>query len=152
MGSPITELTSKLRQEHALIIQEVNQIMNLAQRTATTESYCLENLQPVVQSLKEYLNLHITREEKEFFPMLEEVMGKEDVVGLLKEEHNQIRSSIQSLVDRLDASLDLDLVKEINETLRQHISKEERVLFWLVEVKTRRSREAKRVDARFPRN
>lgn len=77
---------------------------------------------------------HFAAEEEALFPAMEQHLGKLAVIDELLQEHHRMRS----LVDQLRQSepgTQADTLQAFGELLRDHIRKEERVLFPIFEEK-----------------
>ena len=92
------------------------------------------------------LQRHTSKEEKDFFPVLESKLGKDrELVEVMKREHEELIDSLDSLTAELDRMTnDRDTrrtwnlvarLQDLKGGLSDHLSKEERVLFWLAELR-----------------
>ena len=99
--------------------------------------------------MKEDLRQHTVKEEKDLFPILETKLGQDrELVSVMKREHQELLRWIESLTTELDRmTKDHDtkrtwnLVSGLGEFkggLSDHMSREERVLFWLAEIRLSR--------------
>jgi len=91
------------------------------------------------------LSQHTGKEEKVLFPLLEKRMGSDaGPVYVMRKEHLELlssvvalRSEVQRMIESHDALKTWDLaciLQDLRASLSDHISREERVLFWLAEL------------------
>ena len=96
--------------------------------------------------MSENLQLHVSKEERGLFPVLESRLGKDrDLLEVMRREHAELLSSLESLRSELDRmTKDHDTKKtwtlasrlqELRGDLSDHLSREERVVFWLAELR-----------------
>jgi len=141
---------SMLKDEHSSILQRLYRLdktMVLLESSKPAQSKrLLRSL--LEESRKMWLELsqHTTKEDKVLFPLLEKRMGSEaGPVRVMSREHLELLSSVVALRSEVQRSIeDDDALKTWNlasilQTLRaglsDHISREERVLFWLAELR-----------------
>ncbi len=96
--------------------------------------------------LSQDLLAHFQREEKALYPILEKRMGSDvETVRVMRQEHQQLldrASSVKSEISRMLDNSDsvktwrlASLLQELRGGLSDHVSREERVLFWLAELR-----------------
>jgi regulator of cell morphogenesis and NO signaling len=106
--------------------------------------------------MRENLQLHVNKEERGLFPVLESRLGKDrELVEVMRQEHGELLASLESLRSELDRmTRDHDTKKtwilasrlqELRGDLSDHLSREERVLFWLAELRLSRL-DQKKID------
>lgn len=138
-----------LKQEHALILKRLLLIEDVAKRLSATEQ---AERQSLTESLLEDCKIawqeifqHIRNEEEALFPVLEQQMNeKNGLVHVLRYEHGEILGAMISLLGEIvrgignsDRVLGPEFAKRISKfrsSLSEHISREDRVLFWLAEL------------------
>ena len=92
---------------------------------------------------------HTSKEEKGLFPVLETRLGTDrGLVDVMKREHEELMACVNSLTAELermtkqhDTKKTWNLVTKIQDLkgeLADHLSREERVLFWLAELRLSR--------------
>jgi regulator of cell morphogenesis and NO signaling len=95
--------------------------------------------------MRENLQLHVNKEERGLFPVLEARLGKDrELVEVMRREHAELLASLESLRSELDRMMrDHDTKKtwtlasrlqDLRGDLSDHLSREERVVFWLAEL------------------
>lgn len=95
------------------------------------------------------LRHHTSKEEKGLFAILETRLGTDrDLVGIMKREHEELIERVTSLTTELermttqhDTKKTWNLVTKIQDLkgeLANHLSREERILFWLAELRLSR--------------
>lgn len=109
-------------------------------------------LRELVQSsgqMRENLQLHVNKEERALFPVLESRLGKDrELLEVMKGEHAELLASLESLRSELNRMTnDHDTKKtwtlasrlqELRGDLSDHLSREERIVFWLAELRLSR--------------
>jgi DUF438 domain-containing protein len=96
--------------------------------------------------LSEDLLAHFQREEKALYPILEKRMGSNsETVRVMRQEHQELldrASSVKSEISRMlnngDSVRTWELASKLQElrgSLSDHVSREERVLFWLADLR-----------------
>jgi len=99
--------------------------------------------------MNENLQLHVNKEERGLFPVLESRLGKDrDLLEVMRREHVELLASPESLKSELDRmTKDHDTKKtwtpasrlqELRGDLSDHLSREEIVVFWLAELRLSR--------------
>ncbi len=89
---------------------------------------------------------HFQREERALYPILEKRMGSDrETVRIMRQEHQQlldgissVRSEISRMVESSDSVKTWGLASQLQDFrggLSDHVSREERVLFWLAELR-----------------
>jgi iron-sulfur cluster repair protein YtfE (RIC family) len=95
---------------------------------------CREARTTFLEFYENDLLVHMHEEEEALFPTYLDVVDEPptELVQVLI-EHVAIHGLVTRLRDGADASPDRDLLKELGETLREHVRMEEKVLFPLIE-------------------
>ncbi len=132
----ISRVTSELKEEHKEIIAEIDRLTSLLRRGAGEQSSSASTSRSLRQFAR-LLSRHFDREEEELYSVLKDSMLEGQVVEAMSEEHRGLRDSLRVLVDKPLCELDVGLLEKIKKDLGVHISKEEKVLFWIAEVKSR---------------
>ena len=144
------EALNILKSEHSALLGEVYQ---MDKRLTFLESSgpikgvrVLKELAEKSRRMHENLLQHTAKEEKGFFPVLESRLGKDrELVGVMKCEHEELIGSLGSLtaeLDRMTKNRDttrtwnlVSALQDLKGGLSDHLSREERVLFWLAELR-----------------
>jgi iron-sulfur cluster repair protein YtfE (RIC family) len=139
----------ELKRDHSSILE---QLYALDKQLGWLESSSPERIPQILSSLSrisermwEDLALHIQREEGAFYPVLESRLGYEaEPVGVMRKEHrllmeglSAVRSEISQIRQNLESLKTWGLsakLQELRAGLSDHVSREERVLFWLAEL------------------
>jgi len=140
---------NELKRDHASILQ---QLYAIDRQLAWLESSSPEKIPKIVSSLsrsgerlwKDFA-LHIQREEGVLYPVLEGRLGYEaEPVAVMRKEHqdlldcvSQVRSEISRMRQNLESVKTWGLnskLQELRVGLSDHLSREERVVFWLAEL------------------
>lgn len=101
---------------------------------ASPETTALSDLaRAVVAFFQSDLVPHFAAEEEGLFPILEANLGPLDLVAELHEEHERLRAWIEELRRSMEASPSAETLRAFGALLHDHIRKEERVLFPIVE-------------------
>jgi len=84
------------------------------------------------------LDIHFVQEEEALFPFLTEKIGPQGPVMVMEHEHDELRNSLQMLKQELmkeasDKEIVIGAASTILQVLREHIHKENQVLFPLAE-------------------
>lgn len=141
-------LTS-LRDEHVSVLQEV---YSIDRQLGWLESTGPEKAHRILLRLLSYserlavdLTLHFQREEKALYPILEKRMEDNiEPVMVMKQEHQRLTKCLETFTSEVSRMLkEHDAVKtwnlsstlqDLRSELSDHVSREERVLFWLAEL------------------
>jgi hemerythrin-like domain-containing protein len=141
-------LTS-LRDEHSSVLQEV---YSIDRQLGWLESTGPEKARRILLRLLSYserlavdLSLHFQREEKALYPVLEKRMeDNTEPVMVMKQEHQRLTKCLDAFTSEVSRMLkEHDAVKtwnlssilqDLRSELSDHVSREERVLFWLAEL------------------
>ncbi len=138
-----------LKQEHALILKRLLFIEDSARgllaadpkdRQKMTEAL-LEDCKTAWQEIFR----HIRNEEEALFPTLEEQMNEQDgLVHVMRLEHGEILGTMISLLGEIvkgiggpERVLDPDFPRKVEQfrfTMSEHISREDKILFWLADL------------------
>lgn len=134
-----------LRQEHQLIANQLNLLMGQISTLAgsTVQAASLVELRKTLSTFGLALKSHFDYEERGLYRPLEASLGKDSPTGGMVDEHRAIYRAFQELVGTLskyeiEPTLARHLKTEAGKLQRmmsEHIVKEEKVLFWIAEVK-----------------
>jgi iron-sulfur cluster repair protein YtfE (RIC family) len=140
---------ASLKDEHSSVLQELysldRQLGWLESSNPEKPSRVLVSLLSGSQRLAGDLSLHFEREEKALYPVLEKRMGeKGDPVSVMKQEHQRLLECLRAFTSEVSRMIkEHDAVKtwglsstlqDLRSGLSDHMSREERVLFWLAEL------------------
>ena len=139
----------ELKKDHSSIL---DQLYSIDKQLGWLESSGPEKVPRLLSTLSRIsehmwrdLALHIHREERALYPILEKRLGYEaEPVGVMRREHQElldcltaVKSEISRMRDDKDSLKTWSLSSKLQELrvgLSDHISREERVLFWLAEL------------------
>jgi len=144
---------SSLKEEHAFVLEELyaldRQLGWLESSGPAMARKILVRLLIGGEKLASDLSFHFEREEKALFPLLEKRMDNAEPVTIMKQEHQRLSICLKAFTSEVARMLkDHDTVKtwdlsstlqDIRSELSDHVSREERVLFWLAEIRLSRS-------------
>jgi iron-sulfur cluster repair protein YtfE (RIC family) len=145
---------SALKDEHSSVLQELyaldRQLGWLESSGPMMARKILVRLLSGGEKLASDLSLHFQREEKALYPILEKRMGeKAEPVAIMKQEHerlsnclNKFTSEVARMLKEHDNVRTWELsssLQDLRSELSDHVSREERVLFWLAEIHLSRS-------------
>ncbi len=138
-----------LRDEHSSVLQE---LYSIDRQLGWLESSGPEKTPRILvrllggsERLAGDLSLHFRREEKALYPLLEKRMGDNtEPVTVMKQEHQRLLECLRSFTSEVSRMIkEHDTVKtwdlsstlqDLRSDLSDHMSREERVLFWLAEL------------------
>jgi len=141
--------STALRDEHSSVLQELYSIdcqLGWLESMGPEKSHrILIRLLRHSERLAADLSLHFQREEKALYPLLEKRMrDNPEPVTVMKQEHRRLTkclgvftSEISRMIKEHDAVRTWNLtstLQDLRSELSDHMSREERVLFWLAEV------------------
>lgn len=144
---------SILKDEHSTIAVEMyhmDRLLALLESSGPIRgSRILRELVESSGQMRENLQLHVDKEERGLFPVLEARLGKDrELIEVMKREHSELLASLESLrseVDRMTRDHDTrktwilaSTLQELRGDLSDHLSREERVVFWLAELRLSR--------------
>jgi regulator of cell morphogenesis and NO signaling len=144
---------STLKDEHSVIAVEMYHMDRLlAFLESSGPIRGARILRELVESsgrMRENLQLHVNKEERGLFPVLESRLRKDrELLEVMRREHAELLASLESLMSELDRmTRDHDTKKtwilasrlqELRGDLSDHLSREERVVFWLAELRLSR--------------
>ncbi len=150
MGLAQAEPLFLFREEHASISAELSQIdelfVSLESSGNRRGERILNQLIEPSNHLSERLKGHLDREEKSFFPVLEARLGKDrGIIEVMKREHKEILRSLNAFEEELDRMVKerdtrktwnlSSYIQELRASLSDHMSREERIVFWLAELR-----------------
>ena len=142
-----------LKAEHSTLLSEAcamdKQLTSLESSGPRKGARILREIVLTSRLMREDLDHHTVKEEKEFFPILESKLGSDrELVKLVKREHQQLLGLLDSLTVELgtmiknhDTKRTWNLVSRLQDLkagLSDHVSKEERLLFWLADLRLSR--------------
>ena len=122
-----TNLTTELTKEHRVITQHFEQLRTNTVETENNGS----NRKTLYGQLAESLNNHFRREEQLLFPALGLSLGSA-ICNRLREEHGEI-TNIATKLSRSDTGSQ-ESCGQLEQLFRAHISTEENVLFWYLDL------------------
>ncbi len=137
-----------MKDEHSTISGELyhmdKQLAFLESSGPIRGARILRELVEISGHFRESLQLHMKKEEDGFFPILKARFGKDRaLIELMRREHIELLAALESLRSELDTmTRDHDTKKtwtlasklqELRGDLSDHLSREERVVFWLAE-------------------
>ncbi len=138
-----------LRDEHSSVLQR---LYRLDRTLVLLESSRPAQSKRLLRSLLEdsrkmwfELSQHTSKEDKVLFPLLEKRMGSDaGPVHVMRREHLELLSSVVALRSEIQRSIEghdalktwnlASILQALRAGLSDHISREERVLFWLAEL------------------
>jgi len=147
------EALSTLKDEHSTILGELYQMdKQLAFLESSGPKHGARILRELVETsghFRQNLQLHMKKEEEGLFPILEPRLGEDrKLIELMIQEHVELLASVDSLRSELDRmTMEHDTKKtwtlasrlqELRADLSDHLSREERIVFWLAELRLTR--------------
>lgn len=139
-----------LMEEHSSISTELSQIDELfvsLESSGDRKGEKVLNLlvEPSIH-LSEQLRGHLAKEERSFFPVLEVRLGRDrGIIEVMKREHREILCSLKAFEDELyrmvrerDTRKTWNLssfIQDLQASVSDHMSREERIVFWLAELR-----------------
>lgn len=144
------EALSVLKAEHSALMSEVyqfdRQLTFLESSGPMKGMRILKELADSSRRIREDLQQHTGKEEKWLFPVLETRLGKDrELVDVMRHEHGKLIESLASLMAELDRMVNehdtkrtwtlVSHLQGLKGCLNEHLSKEERLLFWLAELR-----------------
>ncbi len=145
---------SALKEEHSSVLQELyaldRQLGWLESSGPMMARKILVRLLSGGEKLASELSFHFEREEKTLYAILEKRMaGYAEPVSVMKQEHGRLSSCVNKFTMEVGRMLrEHDTVRtweltsslqDLRAELSDHVSREERVLFWLAELHLSRS-------------
>jgi len=137
------QATDDLKHEHRVIELVLTGLERIAERARTAHTFEQSAAERALEILRNFADkCHHGKEERHLFPLLEERgVPRDGPIGVMLQEHEQgrghIRAMVQAAADaaRNAGSLALfaEHAAEYIELLRQHIQKEDNVLFQMAE-------------------
>lgn len=119
-----------------MILHELECLIEDVQQCPDSQ-YDADTLKAAICDFGSHLRQHTGSEEKELFPLLTKRLGSSDVIKVIEEEHTQLNKAVMTVAAQPRESRP-ELLADILEYLKRHVSKEENVLFWLAEIKTKK--------------
>jgi len=147
------EALDVLKGEHSALLSEVylmdKQLTFLESSGPIKGARVLRELAETSRKMEGDLRQHTAKEEKGFFPVLETRLGNDrELVDVMKREHEELIRSLESLTTELnrmtkdhDTTKTWNLVAKLQDLkgeLADHLTREERILFWLAELRLSR--------------
>jgi hemerythrin-like domain-containing protein len=142
-----------LKAEHSTLLNEAcamdKQLTFLESSGPRRGVRILKEIVLTSRRMREDLDQHTAKEEKEFFPILESKLGNDrELVKLMKREHQQLLGLLDSLTVELSAMIKnhdtkrtwnlVSRLQDLKAGLSNHVSKEERLLFWIADLRLSR--------------
>lgn len=139
-----------LRQEHSALLRELfeldQQLTSLESSGPIKGTRVLKELAETERGMRSSLELHMRKEERGLFPILETKLGQDrELVDVMKSEHAELLGSLDSFkkeLERMNSEHDTrktwnlaSKLQELRGGLSDHMSREDRVLFWLAELR-----------------
>jgi len=152
-----------LREEHSSVLRELyaldHQLGWLESSAPPVSRRALVQLLSTSQKLASDLSFHFQKEEKALYPLLERRMADNaEPVLLMREEHKRLSAHLDSFTSEVmrmlrehDTRKTWELsskLQDLRSELSDHVSLEEKVLFWLAEIHLSR-RERNKVFSGF---
>jgi len=143
-----------LRDEHSSVLSELYSIdrqLGWLESTGPEKSHrILLRLLSYSERFASDLSLHFQREENALYPLLEKRMGDNpEPVTVMKQEHPRLMkcldtftSEVSRMIKEHDAVRTWNLsstLQDLRSELSDHVSREERVLFWIAELRFSKS-------------
>lgn len=147
------EVLEVLKGEHSALLSELymmdRQLIFLESSGPIRGARVLGEMFETSVKMSADLRHHTSKEEQGLFAVLETRLGTDrDLVGVMKREHEELIECVNSLTTELermtkqhDTKTTWNLVTKIQDLkgeLADHLSREERVLFWLAELRLSR--------------
>jgi len=144
---------STLKDEHSVIAVEMYHMDRLlAFLESSGPIRGARILRELVESsgrMHENLQLHVNKEERGLFPVLQSRLGKDrELLEVMRREHAELLVSLKSLRSEIDrmtrdhdtkkTSILASTLEEVCGELSAHLSREERIVFWLAELRLSR--------------
>jgi hemerythrin-like domain-containing protein len=144
------EALNVLKGEHSAILSEVyeldKQLTSLESSGPIKGTRILRELAYTSRHVREDVQQHTAKEERGLFPVLEARLGKDrELVQVMKHEHEELLATLEALTTEVDTMVKdhdtrrtwnlVSRLQELKGELSDHLSKEERVLFWLAELR-----------------
>jgi len=140
MSGTNADRLAPLREEHERILRQLGSVQAGIKDHSPSSN---RRLQGLIDGLGSRLEAHFADEERTLYKPLKQRLGKDSPISEMVREHRSIRRTFEKLrsasneyeahrsrIGDLRLSLD-SLQREIN----GHIEKEEKVLFWLADLK-----------------
>ncbi len=144
------EAINVLKGEHSTILSEVyeldKQLAYLESSGPIKGTRILRELADTSRHMRQDLQQHTSKEERWLFPVLESRLGKDrELVEVMKHEHQELLAMLEALTSEVDSMVKdhdtkrtwnlVSRLEELKGELAEHLSREERVLFWLAELR-----------------
>lgn len=135
------EATRNLREEHRLILQVLDSFETVLEEARTAGRVARAGWEPFVEFFQGFADrCHHCKEEGHLFPCLEQcgIPREGGPIGVMLYEHEQGRRLVRAIAERLDAAdrgdggavqAVISNGQQFLDLLRNHISKEDQVLF-----------------------
>jgi hemerythrin-like domain-containing protein len=144
------EALDVLKVEHSTLLNEMyqmdKQVAFLESSGPIKGARILREIVDASRRMQDDLQHHTAKEEKEFFPILKSKLGNDrELVEVMKREHEELIGTLAALTGELDRMMKdhdtrktwnlVSRLQDLKGELSDHLSKEERVLFWLAELR-----------------
>jgi iron-sulfur cluster repair protein YtfE (RIC family) len=138
-----------LKDEHASVLQRLymlDKILAILESSGPVRSNrLLKSFLEESSRMWHELSEHTRKEDKVLFPLLEKRMGSDaGLVHVMRREHLELLSTVVSLRHEIQQLIEsretlktwnlASILQSLRSSLSDHISREERVLFWLAEL------------------
>jgi len=123
-----SRLTDRLTNDHKAITHDLGRLRATARKMEARDS---SRGTILFTELAEALNEHFKREEQLLFPLLSRSLGS-GICDRLKNEHAEILSIAKKL--KVQTQPNEEFVSSLEQLFRTHISTEENVLFWYLDL------------------
>ncbi len=143
MNEAALDRTGPLRHEHQLINHQLNQLIEQISNLPKGKATSVAEVRKSILTLGPMLKSHFDNEEKGLYESLEASLGKDSPTEGLVGEHRAIYREFKQLVDILAKYEDEPTflrhlktsVNLLQKMMNEHIEKEEKVVFWIAQVK-----------------
>jgi len=138
MADGARDQLATLKEEHRSISRQLKLL-----RTITSGPSSTERLRELVNILESQLRTHFNHEERGLYKSLSKRLGRHSPIGQMRLEHTSIRRTFEafrrSSIEYGAGQSRSGELKRCFEALQEqvvgHVEKEEKVLFWLADVK-----------------
>jgi hemerythrin-like domain-containing protein len=130
--------TDLLSREHKTILRALDVLDQMAARVEQDQPVDAEDVETLLGFLRKFADdLHQTKEESALFPeLMRTAAGAQPALRQMLFEHDQERSLVEGLEDSLRTKKGIEFVQlaaRLIDLLRNHIRKEDKILFEIVE-------------------
>lgn len=130
-----SKLTTQLRNEHGIIAQELTLLRATIKQPRVEKN---SNALFISKRLERLLTMHLAREERHLYPLLQRCLDS-NVCTTLRLEHEKIIDLIQKAIGEIGEKFTrTKSIMQLDEVIRAHFSREENVLFWYLDMQLHR--------------